>query len=119
MRGMRESNKRQIGANYEDAACDYLQQQGYVILERNFRNRRGEIDIIAKDGEYICFVEVKYRTTNTYGSPLEAVDYRKQNQVRSVAQYYLMKHGLHEWTPCRFDVIAFEGEKLTHIPNAF
>lgn len=113
------ANKRQMGTSYEIKAEEYLMQKGYKILERNFRNRQGEIDIIAKGGEYFCFVEVKYRTTNEFGSPLEAVDYRKQNQIRKVALYYLMKNKLSEWTPCRFDVIAFEGEKLTHIENAF
>ncbi len=112
-------NKRQIGTSYEIKAEEYLLRNGYRILERNFRNRSGEIDIIAKDGEYFCFVEVKYRTTNLYGSPLEAVNYRKQNQIRKVAQYYLMKNKLTECTPCRFDVIAFEGEQMTHIKNAF
>ena len=113
------ANKRQMGTSYEIKAEEYLLQKGYKILERNFRNRSGEIDIIAKDGEYFCFVEVKYRTTNDFGSPLEAVDFRKQNQIRKVALYYLMKNKLSEWTPCRFDVIAFEGEKLTHVENAF
>lgn len=113
------ANKRQTGTSYEIKAEEYLLQKGYKILERNFRNRQGEIDIIAKDGEYFCFMEVKYRTTNEFGSPLEAVDFRKQNQIRKVALYYLMKNKLSEWTPCRFDVIAFEGEKLTHVENAF
>lgn len=112
-------NKRQTGTSYEIKAEEYLINKGYKILERNFRNRSGEIDIIAKDGEYFCFVEVKYRTTNDFGSPLEAVDYRKQNQIRKVAMFYLMKNKLSEWTPCRFDVIGFEGEKMTHIENAF
>ena len=112
-------NKRQTGAAYELKAEEYLLGNGYKILERNFRNRSGEIDLIAKKEEYICFVEVKYRTTSAYGSPLEAVDFRKQNQIRRVANFYLMKNKLSEWTPCRFDVIAFEGEKMTHIENAF
>lgn len=112
-------NKRQTGAAYELKAEEYLLGNGYKILERNFRNRSGEIDLIAKKDGYICFVEVKYRTTLAYGNPLEAVDYRKQNQIRRVATYYLMKNKLSEWTPCRFDVIAFEGEKMTHIENAF
>lgn len=112
-------NKRQMGTSYELKAETYLREKGYKILETNFRNRSGEIDIIAKDGEYFCFIEVKYRTTNDYGNPLEAVDFRKQNQIRKVAMYYLMKNKLSEWTPCRFDVIAFEGEKMTHVENAF
>ena len=112
-------NKRQMGTSYEIKAEEYLMQKGYKILERNFRNRQGEIDIIAKDKEYFCFIEVKYRTTNDFGNPLEAVDFRKQNQIRKVALYYLMKNKLSEWTPCRFDVIAFEGERMTHMENAF
>ena len=112
-------NKRQVGSDYERQAAKYLGEKGMSILEMNYHNRSGEIDIIAKDGEYICFIEVKYRTTNQYGSPLEAVDVRKQKQIRKVALYYLMKHGLSEWTPCRFDVIAFEGEEITHLENAF
>lgn len=113
------ANKRQTGTSYEIKAEEYLMQKGYRILERNFRNRSGEIDIIAKDGECFCFIEVKYRTTNDYGNPLEAVNMRKQNQIRKVANYYLMKNKLSEWTPCRFDVIGFLGEEMTHIENAF
>ena len=112
-------NKRQTGAAYELKAEEYLLGNGYKILERNFRNQSGEIDLIAKKGGQIHFVEVKYRTTAMYGSPLEAVDFRKQNQIRKVAMYYLMKNKLSEWTPCQFDVIAFEGEEMTHIENAF
>lgn len=112
-------NKRQTGAAYELKAEEYLLGNGYKILERNFRNRSGEIDLIAKKEGVIRFVEVKYRTTLDFGSPLEAVDFRKQNQIRKVANYYLMKNRLSEWTPCQFDVIGFEGEKMTHIENAF
>lgn len=112
-------NRRKQGAVYEKKAQEYLTEKGYQILECNFRNRSGEIDIIAKDGEYLCFIEVKYRTSNTFGNPLEAVDFRKQNQIRRTAQYYLMKHRLNDRMPCRFDVIAFEGEVVTHLENAF
>ena len=113
------ANKRQTGTAYEIKAEEYLIEKGYRILERNFQNRNGEIDIIAKDGEYFCFIEVKYRTTNEFGSPFEAVDVRKQKQIRKVAAYYLMKQKLNEWTPCRFDVIGFVGDEMTHIENAF
>lgn len=112
-------NKRQTGTAYELKAEEYLLGNGYKILERNFRNRGGEIDLIGKKDGQIHFIEVKYRTTSDFGSPLEAVDVRKQNQIRKVAMYYLMKNKLSEWTPCQFDVIAFEGEKLTHVENAF
>lgn len=112
-------NKRQVGSGYEQRAAEYLKEKGMTILEMNYRNRCGEIDIIAKDEEYICFIEVKYRATSRYGFPQEAVDYRKQQQIRKVALFYLMRQGLSEWTPCRFDVIAFEGEAMTHLENAF
>ncbi len=112
-------NKRLIGSYYEQKAIAYLKQQGYFVLEQNFRNRMGEIDVIARKQGVLVFVEVKYRTTNEYGNPLEAVNYRKQNQIRRVAQYYMMRHGFNEWTPCRFDVIAFVGDEFHHIENAF
>ena len=112
-------NKRKLGSNYEQKAVEYLLQKGYAIIECNYRNRSGEIDIVARDHAYICFIEVKYRATDMYGNPLEAVTPHKQNQIRKVARFYLMTHGMTEWTPCRFDVIAFEGENITHIENAF
>ena len=71
-------NKRQLGTDYEDIACDYLQKAGYVILDRNFRSKKGEIDIVAKDNDVIVFVEVKYRKSNSYGYSAEAVNYKKQ-----------------------------------------
>lgn len=112
-------NKREIGATYEKKAVDLLLKKGYDVLETNYRNRMGEIDIIAKDGAYICFIEVKFRTNDAFGSPLEAVDRKKQKQIRKVAIHYLMCHGGNEWTPCRFDVIAYQGEDVTHLENAF
>ena len=112
-------NKRQVGSEYEQKAVLLLLEKGYEILETNYRNRNGEIDIIAKEKEYLCFVEVKFRTNNAFGSPLEAVDAKKQRQIRKVANYYLMCHGKNEWTPCRFDVIAYEGEEVIHLENAF
>lgn len=112
-------NKRQLGAEYEKKAVALLLEKGYQILERNYRNRTGEIDIIAKDGEYICFVEVKFRTNHDFGSPLEAIDWKKQKQIRKVAMYYLMSRGYSTCTPCRFDAIAYEGEDVIHLENAF
>ncbi len=112
-------NKRQIGAQYEEKAVNHFTHSGYLILERNFRNRCGEIDIIARKQGVLVFVEVKYRSTEEFGSPLEAVDARKQSQIRRVAQYYMLKNNLSEWTPCRFDVIGFSGDEMQHIENAF
>ena len=112
-------NKRIVGKKYEDMAAGYISELGYKILERNYRIKSGEIDIIAKDGDYIVFAEVKYRKNNNYGTPFEAVDYRKQNRIRHVALAYIYKEGLPESTPIRFDIIGIIDENITLIKNAF
>ena len=112
-------NKREVGSKYENIAVSYLQEQGYTILEQNYRNRIGEIDIIAKDKEYLCFIVVKYRKDNGCGTPRAAVNYPKQKNISKVSMYYMMKNGLSEWTPCRYDVVAIEGEKIALYKNAF
>lgn len=112
-------NKRAVGTAYEKAAGVYLETQGYRILEYNFRNRRGEIDIVARDGRCLVFVEVKYRKDDRAGNPLEAVDYRKQRSICRTARYYLMAHHLGMDTPCRFDVVAVEGKKIRIVKDAF
>lgn len=113
------ANNRIIGKKYEDVASDYLSCQGYEILERNYRSRSGEIDIIARDGDYIVFVEVKYRGNYSYGDPLEAVDLRKQQKIRHTAFTYLYKEKYAENTPVRFDVIGITDSLITLIKNAF
>lgn len=112
-------NKRAIGTAYEKTAGAYLEKQGYRILEYNFRNRWGEIDIVARDGRCFVFVEVKYRRDHRSGSPLEAVNFRKQRTICRVARYYLLTHRLSMDTPCRFDVVAIEGTKIELVKNAF
>ncbi|MBO5302833.1 MAG: YraN family protein [Lachnospiraceae bacterium] len=112
-------NKRGIGTDYEKLAEEYLEAKNYQILEKNFHSRFGEIDIIARDGEYLVFVEVKYRKSADCGNPLEAVDVKKQRRICRTALYYLHKEGYGEDTACRFDVVAFEGEERLHVENAF
>lgn len=112
-------NKRAVGTVYEKRAGVYLTEQGYQILEYNFRCRLGEIDIVAKDGAYLVFVEVKYRKSTGSGSPLEAVDYKKQKIISRTASYYCLTHGYGETMPCRFDVVAVLGDKIQLIQNAF
>jgi len=111
-------NYRQIGAVYEKKAAEYLETQGYQILEMNFRCHQGEVDIIAMDGEYLVFCEVKYRTTNTYGTPSEAISVRKKKHISKVAQYYLYQHGLQN-VPIRFDVVGIQGTEMVLYKNAF
>ncbi len=112
-------NRREIGREYEDAAAAYLEKNGYVILERNYRDRRGEIDIIAKDGKELVFVEVKYRRDLEKGDPAEAVHFLKQKKVRDSARGYLYQHRLGEDIPCRFDVVAILGQEIRLIKDAF
>lgn len=111
-------NKRKTGAHYERFAGRYLESLGIEILEYNYRCRMGEIDIVAKDGAYVVFCEVKYRSDGRAGSPLEAVDARKQKVIFRCAMDYLARRRLGD-VPCRFDVIGIEGERLTHIKDAF
>lgn len=112
-------NRRKKGSDYEEIAAEYLQGQGYRILERNFRSRRGEIDLIAEQGSQIVFVEVKYRQNQQKGSPLEVVDSRKQQRIVMAARYYLYLHRMPEDVSCRFDVIGITGTQMEHIKNAF
>ncbi len=119
-----KKNKRQTGAYYEQAAGHYLEQLGYEILEYNYRCRLGEIDIIAKDGVYMVFCEVKYRGNGRKGNPLEAVDVKKQNVIYRCAMYYLTENHIED-VPCRFDVVGIQGKdgmkdtEITYIKNAF
>jgi len=113
-------NKRTVGTEYESRACAYLEEHGIRVLERNFRSRHGEIDIIALDGDTLVFAEVKYRRTNDLGYPQEAVTASKQRTIMKTAAVYLMLRGLGEGTVCRFDVIAcYMNDEIRHFINAF
>lgn len=112
-------NKRKTGQEQEVKAACFLKTQGCQILERNYRCKKGEIDLIAREGQYLVFVEVKYRSTNESGLPEEAVDLRKQRQISRVAAWYLTEKGLDIYTPCRFDVVAIEGEEIRLYRDAF
>ena len=105
-------NKRQIGSVYELKASDYLTKKGYQIIERNYRCRIGEIDIIAIERDCLCFIEVKYRKNEKTGDPLEAVDKRKQQKIIRTAQYYLLTHSKYQSVKCRFDAVGILGEEI-------
>ena len=108
-----------MGGYYEQKAAAFLEKQGLFIIERNFRCKFGEIDLIAGDGKYLVFVEVKYRKSGECGWASAAVDWRKQRTVSAVAEFYLLKHGYGLDIPCRFDVVAIDGEHIQWIQNAF
>ena len=111
-------NKRQKGAAYEQIAAAHLISKGYEILEFNYRCKMGEIDIIARDEEYLVFVEVKYRANSQKGNPLEAISMAKQKTISKCALHYMMMNHLSD-VPVRFDVVGILGDKKEHIKNAF
>ncbi len=114
-----KQNNRAVGAKKEEAAAAFLSRKGYLICEKNYRSKRGEIDIIAKKDKYLVFVEVKYRKNTSFGNPEEAVTLQKQCIISQVAQVYMLTHGYRLETSVRFDVIAIEGEHIRHYENAF
>ena len=115
----RRQNHRAMGTYYEKKAAEYLKKQGYEILAMNYRCRIGEIDIIARDGEYLVFVEVKYRSSAAGGAPEEAVNYKKQRVISKVASYYLMKEYGTLDVDCRFDVAGILDDEIRLTKNAF
>lgn len=88
---MTGQSRRTVGSHYERVAEQCLKKQGYKILERNFYCRQGEIDLIARDGEVLVFVEVKYRKSLNQGDPMEAVNDRKQRRIARAASYCITK----------------------------
>ena len=112
---------RFVGNIAEEYAAEALIKKGYSIVKRNFSNRFGEIDIIAKDGEILVFVEVKAKTGYRFGSPEEMVTKWKLNQIRKMAEIYTKGKIL----PCRIDVVAIilspanELLRLTHYQNVY
>lgn len=107
-----------LGNSGEDMACEYLRKLHYKIIERNYKHKIGEIDIIAKDGDVLVFVEVKFKTTDYFGLPREMVTPYKQQKIRSVAMGYIKHHKIFN-TPCRFDVVEILNGELTHIKDCF
>ena len=121
---MEAQNKRAVGTQYEELAAVYLKQQGLRILEKNFRARRGEIDLVARDKDYLVFVEVKYRSGRQAGRGAEAVNFRKQYTICRISDYYRTRFGYRDSTPVRYDVVECEralngGISVTWYPNAF
>ncbi len=116
------SEKSALGQRGEDAAARHLTALGYAVLERNFRCRHGEIDLIVRRGPTIVFVEVKTRSTDHFGLPVEAVRGPKQTRIRRCAATWLDSH--RPWrADIRFDVVSVivrgQGLEVTHYPEAF
>ncbi len=109
---------RRTGSGFEEMAAGYLAGKGYRILERNYYTRAGELDILARSPEQVLVaVEVKYRRTDRFGDPAEAVDHQKKRHMARAFSLYLASHP--QEGDVRFDVIAITGGKICHIENAF
>ena len=107
------------GREAERSAVRLLRRKGFRILARNYRTPQGEIDIIARDGESIVFVEVKARTSLGHGDPLEVVNGKKMRRIAKAAGHYIARFGLED-RECRFDVLTFVGGKAAeHVEGAF
>lgn len=107
-----------LGKIGESKAVHFLKTNGYKIIQTNYKNYIGEIDIIASDGEVLCFVEVKTRTSLKYGLPREAVTFSKQNKIKNVAKVYLQNKELN-YKAYRFDVLEVIDDDCTLIKGAF
>ena len=116
--------KKPLGARGEDAAARYLRRQGCRVVAHGYRDRLGELDLVCVKDRRLVFVEVKTRKSDAGGSPVEAVDARKQRRVTAAAERFIRRHDL-QGTPVQFDVVSVvwpESEKtprITHYPNAY
>lgn len=112
-------NKRNIGKEKEELAAKFLLRQGMKILEKNFSCKLGEIDLIGMDKGYLVFVEVKYRSKETYGYPQEAVSKYKKRKISLVSNYYKMLKHFGDSVPIRYDVVSILGNRIRWDKNAF
>lgn len=115
---------KNIGQATETFAQQYLMQHGLDFVDKNVHCRQGEIDLVMKDQQTFVFVEVKFRKNNHFGGAIGAVSQTKQNKIKHCVAFFLHKAKLNEYnTPCRFDVIALEGDinqpQVTWLKNAF
>ena len=107
--------RQRLGIVGEELAVAALAARGYAILERRYTTERGEIDIIAEDGDTLVFVEVRARATGEFGRAAESVTTAKQRQVTRMAIEYLSQHQIRD-RPCRFDVVAVD-QALSDVPE--
>lgn len=112
-------NTRKTGAQKEQQVCAYLMSKGVDIIDSNYRCRMGEVDLIGRDGEYLVFFEVKYRTSKTAGYACASVTLHKQKQICKVSDYFRMLHPEYAQLPVRYDVMAIDDGKLEWLVNAF
>lgn len=107
------------GREFEDRAERWLHRQGLTTLERNFRAKVGELDLVMRDGSTVVFVEVRYRADARQGGALESVTAAKQRRLVHTAELWLQRHPAYAGKPARFDVVGIEGQRLDWIKDAF
>jgi putative endonuclease len=108
-----------IGSAAEDRALRLLLAEGLALVDRNFRCRVGEIDLIMRDGQALVFVEVRYRSDRRHGTAAETISVPKQRRFAAAARRYLQQHPAAARAPCRFDVVAITGEQVDWLKGAF
>jgi len=117
-----KTTKRDTGIAAESLAGDYLHRAGLVLVARNYRSPFGEIDLVMREGNTLVFVEVRYRQSSRFGTPAETVTAPKRAKIRATAEHFLQQR--REWaqSPCRFDILAIEGNdplRVDWLQNAF
>ena len=109
---------REQGEYTENLACQYLEQKGFKLIEKNFNCKVGEIDLIMRDDDSLVFVEVRYRKSNHFGSAAESITANKQSKLIKTASLYLQRHDKLNKYPARFDVVSITGPiKSENIEN--
>ena len=98
-----------VGRDAEGIAERFLARRGLMLVSRNYRCRRGELDLVMRDADTLVFVEVRRRTSRAFGGGLDSVDARKQARLVAAAEYYLIANRIGDDRPCRFDVVAIDG----------
>lgn len=105
------TDRAALGLAAENLACAYLQRSGLLLLHRNYRCRRGELDLVMRQGDTTVFVEVRYRSPSAYADGIASVDRHKQARLLAAAQHYLLQYPDAARRPCRFDVVAITPER--------
>lgn len=112
-------NRRKMGREKEALAAEFMEKSGYKIISRNYWCPFSELDIVAKEGEYLCFVEVKYRSSDRYGGCEGTISMKKIRNICQCARYYMAKEKIPMDIPIRFDVILMVGDEIRLIKNSF
>lgn len=113
------TTRRVTGDHFEDVARCYLEDQGLRFIQANFLCRHGEIDLVMRHRELLVFVEVRYRRSTAFGGALASITASKRRRIITAAHIWMRANPWDAQRPCRFDVVAFEGDDVAWIPGAF